>query len=691
MRKYFTFPFYISIIWFICIIIVNPIGDFPLNDDWSYARNAAALALENEIFFDDWGAMTLVVHTIWGAFFCKIFGYSFTVLRCSTLVLGWAGLMVTYSFFKEGGMKKNHAFGATLLLAFNPFYFSNAFSYMTEVPFLFFFMTSAYFALRSFNERGKHNILFTTLFSILAILIRQHAILVPLAFFFVFILKDRISFRRVIQSVIPITFTVCALYVFIKWRELNFGLSMYFGNTNTLLESISNGRLEFALQNRAQGFFVLWGLFLMPLLILLVPYFLKKTSKRGIIVSLIVTLIICFPYFSSFPKFLGNTFYNLGLGYIAIPTSSDISPPKIGDNDWENLFYIGLFAGVFLVKWILIRTTQVLLMIKNKKSTQVNWGTFFALIICFAYFCFLMLNNHYIDRYNLLIIPFLILLIAPIHQEFYLPKFFKIWAQITFAIIVIFSIGATHDYLSWSRARWEASHFAHNNYDVQLGLINGGFEYKFTYDNKYIRPNGWEDLETWNTTPEQFLISFSEECKYETKNTFPYQRFFPYRTDSIYLLKKETITSFDTIRCDMESLTENGNFFLTNKEDIVLGNIETKSLERSYSGKSSVMVNKDQPYALTFKLKNIQPCEKISVTFKRFPAKNPAKAVMVYGNQTYQENLDFLTPLEKPNWGTLIQEFKIPDNVQDSTATFFLFNPSNEKVWFDNMTIIRMN
>ena len=116
----------------------------------------------------------------------------------------------------------------------------------------------------------------------------------------------------------------------------------------------------------------------------------------------------------------------------------------------------------------------------------------------------------------------------------------------------------------------ETNHFAHNNYEVKPGLINGGFEYKFTYDNKYIRPNGWEDLETWNTTPEQFLVSFSEECKYETKNTFPYQRYLPPRTDSIFLLKKETISNIDTITCDMENLSADGKFFVTNKNNILV-------------------------------------------------------------------------------------------------------------------------
>lgn len=690
MKKYLNFPFYLSIIWLICIILVNPIGDFPLNDDWSYGRNAKALALENKIYFDDWGAMTLIVHTMWGAFFCKIFGFSFTVLRFSTLLLGWAALLMTNLFFQEGGMNKKQAGWATLLLAFNPFFFTNAFTYMTEVPFMFFFITSSYFALKSINNKSDYNIIFTTLFSILAVLIRQHAVLVPLAFFFVFIIKNKLSLKTVIQSVIPFFLTFSTLNIFTNWRNSHYGLSENFGSTNTLYESIFNGRLELALQYKAQGFFTYWGLFLLPILILLIPYFLKRIPRIWMLVSIILTLIICYPYFSSQRDFLGNTFNNLGVGYIGITTSSQDSPPQIGLNDWENIFLIALIAATFLVQWILIRTGQIFILIKNKDSNQVNWSTPFALIICFTYFCFLMLNNHYIDRYNLLAVPFLILLIAPFQQPFHLPKAFKVLSQISFLIIVFFSIGATHDYLSWNRARWEASDFAHDNYEVKPGLINGGFEYKFTYGNHYMRPHGWEDMETWNTTPEQFLISFSEECKYETKNTFPYQRYFPPKTDTIFLLKKEPVTFFDTITCNMDSLSEEGEFFLTNQDDLLLANAETRNSEKSYSGNYAVAINSGQEYALTFTIKNIEPCEKISVTLNRFPARHPAKAVMVYDQKYYLKNLDYLTILDKSDWGKLNQEFKIPADFKEKTLTFFLFNPSAEKVYFDDLIIMRM-
>jgi hypothetical protein len=84
------------LLWCVVVVFINPIGDFPLNDDWAYGQNTRALTLENRLFFSDWPAMTLIAHTLWGTLFGKVFGFSFTVLRFSTLLMGLFGLAGFY-------------------------------------------------------------------------------------------------------------------------------------------------------------------------------------------------------------------------------------------------------------------------------------------------------------------------------------------------------------------------------------------------------------------------------------------------------------------------------------------------------------------------------------------------------------------------------------------------------------------
>jgi len=49
---------WLAVIWILGIVLVNPIGDFPLNDDFSYGRTVYNLS-ELEVFlFDDWLGMS---------------------------------------------------------------------------------------------------------------------------------------------------------------------------------------------------------------------------------------------------------------------------------------------------------------------------------------------------------------------------------------------------------------------------------------------------------------------------------------------------------------------------------------------------------------------------------------------------------------------------------------------------------
>lgn len=691
MKKYLTFPFYLSIIWLICIILVNPFGDFPLNDDWSYARNAKALVLENKIYFDDWGAMTLIAHTMWGAFFCKIFGFSFTVLRFSTLVLGWAGLLVSYLFFQEGGMKKKHAFWATILLAFNPFYFVNSFSYMTEVPFMCFLMSAAYFSLKAINEKGKRNILLAALFSIIATMIRQPGVLVPIAFLITYVAKNKLSLNTVTQGVTPFLLTLGSLISFTIWRNSNYGLSKNFGKTSQLIDNITNGYLENALATKASGFFIMWGLFLLPMLIVLIANFWKKIPPLGKIISVVIALIISYPYYHSLAdSYLGNTFTNFGIGPIILPSEGEFPISHLHENDWKNLTLVGFISAIILLKWILIRTTQLLFFIKNKTSTSVNWNTFFALATAFGYFAFLMLNNFYFDRYSLVAFPFLILMLFPQIENISIPKPLKMIGHITLASIILFSIGATHDYLSWNRARWKAADYSHQTLQLEPTEINGGFEYKKWFGINFNRPLGYQGLENWDDPREQYIISHSEQCLLSTIKSFPYTRFFPPKRDSIFLLKKGSFSQADTITCNAELLSEDGEHFLTNKEDIQLFNTGRQVSEKARSGKHSILLESNTPYGFTFTMKNLQPCEKILVIIWKLSSTNSVKGVMVMEDGSYFDNPDLILDRDEKGWSKQAQEFTVPKNYKGNNATFFLFNPSQEKVYFDDLMIVRI-
>ena len=78
-------------VWILAVLAVDPVGNFALNDDWAYASAVRMLVEQGELRLSGWTAANLITQLLWGALFCLPFGFSFTALRISTLVLAMLG------------------------------------------------------------------------------------------------------------------------------------------------------------------------------------------------------------------------------------------------------------------------------------------------------------------------------------------------------------------------------------------------------------------------------------------------------------------------------------------------------------------------------------------------------------------------------------------------------------------------
>jgi hypothetical protein len=82
----------------------------------------------------EWSAHYPLAQILWGALFSRLLGFSFAVLRLSTLVLAWAGLLALYGTLRELGVRPLLAGLGTLMLWCNPVFFVLSHSFMTDVP-----------------------------------------------------------------------------------------------------------------------------------------------------------------------------------------------------------------------------------------------------------------------------------------------------------------------------------------------------------------------------------------------------------------------------------------------------------------------------------------------------------------------------------------------------------------------------
>src|SRR5437868_6670845 len=107
----------LTVAWLAVVLVVDPRGGFPLNDDWAYGSVALDLAQHGHLEPSFWQSMPLVTQALWGAAFVRLFGASWFALRLSSLVAGWLALAGTYCLLREIGWRRARAtIGAATLL-----------------------------------------------------------------------------------------------------------------------------------------------------------------------------------------------------------------------------------------------------------------------------------------------------------------------------------------------------------------------------------------------------------------------------------------------------------------------------------------------------------------------------------------------------------------------------------------------
>ncbi len=136
------------------VLLIHPVVEMGMNDDWSYIHVARGLALQGRLIYHGWAEPTMIPQAFWGALFFKALGFSFTAARISTVVLALLLVPVLYALGREAGLKPAFANFATLVVILCPVFLPEAVSFMTDVPSFFFSAVCLYAALRSAKAEG---------------------------------------------------------------------------------------------------------------------------------------------------------------------------------------------------------------------------------------------------------------------------------------------------------------------------------------------------------------------------------------------------------------------------------------------------------------------------------------------------------------------------------------------------------
>ena len=192
----------------------------------------------------EWSAHYPLAQILWGALFSQLFGFSFVVLRLSTLVLAWAGLLAFFLTLREVGIRPFPAGLGTLALWCNPVFFVLSHSFMTDVPFVSAMNAAILFYVRWVNRRRTSDLCLGSVLTLLALLIRQLGAalaLIPLGY----LLLARWLGRE--RWALPWSQLICLLMPF-----LGIGLTLWWikavhGETRVYLEKAQTLRLILAI------------------------------------------------------------------------------------------------------------------------------------------------------------------------------------------------------------------------------------------------------------------------------------------------------------------------------------------------------------------------------------------------------------------------------------------------------------
>src|SRR5262245_31902280 len=79
--------------WLLLFAVIPPgTQDFPLDDDWAFARSAVDFANGRGVHYYGWASMPQFGQWLWSWPFVRLFGPSFAVLRISTILLSLLGI-----------------------------------------------------------------------------------------------------------------------------------------------------------------------------------------------------------------------------------------------------------------------------------------------------------------------------------------------------------------------------------------------------------------------------------------------------------------------------------------------------------------------------------------------------------------------------------------------------------------------
>ena len=543
----------ITFLWILAVAMVNPVGDFPLNDDWSFGLAVKHLVENGGYQPTGWTAMTLITQTLWGALFSAIFGFSFTALRFSTLSMSLFGILGAYLLGRQLGGGRFPSTAVALTLAFNPIYFALSHTFMTDVHFLALTIAALSLLIRYLQTESIACLLLGTIMSTAAILCRQVGLFVPIAFSLSLVLRTGISRRWLFLENLPLLTGICALVAFNGWLESNVGLPDIYGyKTRNLVQLLATPPQLFrSIFRYTSGTLLYMGVSLSPLIIFWLPKFFSgkspmKSRLPGLASAafLVLSSVGLLLAGRLMPLFTQNVLIPGGIGPTTLRDTYILGFPHFSPlpfGFWLAVTIAGILGGSLILASLVTIGMDCLPLSRNHgKGDERNMIVFFLLSGAAIYLAPVVASTDMFDRH---LLPVFFLYSGATLIYFHdppsknLPQ--RVGATVLLLLFASFSVATTRDYLSWNRARWTALHDLMAEGNVSAARIDGGFEFNGLY--LYEPDSHREDLSKswWWVTDDEYMVALGEVPGYSVMRRYPFARLLPPEESDIFVLHRQ--------------------------------------------------------------------------------------------------------------------------------------------------------
>jgi len=466
----------------LAVLVAYPWLEMGTNDDWSYARTSLDMARTGHIVYNGWATAMLGWQIFWGALVIKLFGFSFLVLRLSTLPFAMGSAYLLHQICIRLGLNARNAILATLTVVLSPLFLPLAASFMTDVPAFFWLLVGLYACLRAMQSCSSRACIlwlaFASITDVTAGSARQIVwlgalVMVPCAAWIERRRPGVLAAATVLWSASILAAVVC--------------LYWFHHQPYSIPEKIIAGEFSVpVLRHAAQQVRDM----ILSVLLLSLPVFsafliaLPRASRRVLFPLLgVVTVLLAVRVFThgvqAFGPWTPNIVTEYGVG---------------GSGSWESLGR----KPVVLPPWLRGTLTCMVLLaacgwlakliprvgsrraLSTKSEANLSWVTVWILLGPFtlAYFAMLMPRAVFslaLDRY---LIPLLAVFVI-VMLRYFQNGVRRETPAYCFALLAVFSaysIAATHDYFSTGRARLAAASMVRAT-GIPRTAIQGGWEY----------------------------------------------------------------------------------------------------------------------------------------------------------------------------------------------------------------------